>query len=423
MDKKFLDAIKGKEVHFRLVSNHLLETGKPSLTAVATGGAPDAMTKACKLESRDYSEYPIDSVLLRLIETARGGGIPEPAERRTVVVVAENDGVIGADDARYVEWLARKNSERPLLISLPSQKQAASPAAPAAAAVSSEEEVAAFWPRQWTRMKAIPAPITKDAAIAAIPRTAIPVTFSLILGYLNRDTIPMERALTYTGLAFSFAVGFALLNQSVLNYITFCGNLTRDIFRPAIKAVESRLGGGPAARFIVNALSFVSARGDVFIADPSLGIGCTYLARLALGPVGETVSVLSLYGFLMVVGNVLTGSFAGGPYTQCIAHLRSVGKISNRMSMYLGIVETVKMELGRLADFGMQTFYNAAQMFLACFFWTLLLVVDRCYRKPEAVRITCPEDAALVASLFEALRAQASSRKPSVPSKKEAIPA
>lgn len=401
-EPRFADLISGKEVHFRLVSNDLLEAGKPSVTAVAAAGAAETIVSRGKLESREFPQYPPETMRRKLLDGLAGKGIAYPLEPSTVVVVAEKGGSLSADDARYIEWLAGLKREYPMVLML-SETQV-----PVAQKKDARQSPVGgtFWDRQWRRFKALPAPVTKDAALAAIPRTAIPVGFSLFLAFLKINEIPLQRSLIYAGLAVGFAVGFALFNQTVLNYITFCSELTRDVFDPAIKALERRFAaGGVLARFAINALAFVSARGDVLIAGPSLGVGCTFIARLALGAVGETQSVMTPYGFFLVVVNVLVGSFAGGPYGQVIAHLRAVGRISNRASMYLGIIETIKMELGRLADFGMQTLYNSAQLFIAAFFWALLLVVDRCYRKAEIVRLAPDDEAAR--RVFAALRARA----------------
>jgi len=395
-EPSFVEQIEGKEVHFRLVSNDLLEAGKPSITAVrAASGKEEFRTWV-------YPQYSPESMARKIVDGIKGAGIAYPLEPRTIVVVAEKDGSISADDARYVEWLAGVKREHPKVLMIPESGKTVVAEGPRKVLAEGGE----FWERQWRRMKALPAPITRDAALAAIPRTAIPIAFSLFLAFLKINEIPLQRSLIYTGLAFGFAVGFALFNQTVLNYITFCSELTRDVFDPAMKSLERRFAdGGVFVRFCLNTLAFVAARGDVLIAGPSLGVGCTFVARLALGAVGETQSVMTAYGFFLVVVNTLVGSFAGGPYGQVIAHLRAVGRISNRASMYLGIIETIKMELGRLADFGMQTLYNSVQVFIAVFFWGLLLVVDRCYRKPEVFRLAEDDDAAR--RLFDALRARA----------------
>ena len=403
-ERRFVDAINGKEVHVRLVSNDLLEADKPSVTAVGSGASVDALLAGCAIETKKYTQYPPESMTRKLTDGLFGRGIARNPDPKAVVVVTEKNGSLSADDARYIEWLAGLKREYPRVIMLPEASHPSHPESPRRLLDEGSLD-ASFWARQWRRLKALPAPITRDAALAAIPRTAIPIGFSLFLAFLKRHDIPMSRAAGYIGLAFGFAVGFALFNQTVLNYITFCSELTREIFDPAIKALERRLAPGVLARLCLNVLAFVSARGDVLIAGPSLGIFCTYLARLALGPVGETVSVLTFYGFFLLLCNVLVGSFAGGPYTQVIAHLRAVGRISNKTSMYLGIVETIKMELGRLADFGMQTLFNAAQLFIAVFFWALLLVVDRCYRKPEVIRLS-NDDATSAARLFAGLAAR-----------------
>lgn len=420
-EKGWLEGLEGAELHFRLVSNDLLEAGKRSVTAVASGATDEAVLSSAAVVDREFGEYAPQGILGKLYERAKGR-TPQAKERPgVVVVVEEKHGSISADDMRYVEWLMRTKGEAPRVVMVPEvgHKAGSDHEHPRHLLEQEEEKkIGSFWKRQWRRMKALPAPITRDAALAAIPRTAIPVGFSLFLAFLKRDEVPLERAMVYVGLAFSFAVGFALLNQTVLNWFTFWSEFTRDGLEPYVKSlhrwVSHRTAGFVAglAGALMHLLSFVSARGDVFIAGPLLGIGCSYLARLALGPVGETTSVLTLYGFFLVVFNVVVGSIAGGPYPQVIAHLRAVGRISNRASMYFGILDTIKMETGRIADFGMQTLYNSIQVTFAVVFWALLLVVDRCYVKPDVHCLKHRKDIELARRLFEKLRQAESLPKP-----------
>jgi hypothetical protein len=411
-DERAIEKLAGKELHVRLVSNDLLVAGKTSLTAVGSLNADASDLVAPRFLSKRYPEYNPKSIVGALCDHALGRGPATSVDPKTVVLVEERNGNISADDARYIEWLGLQKGERPLVVMVPSL-DAAQPAAPAATGRAHDAAptlAETFWARQWRRMKALPAPVTKDAALAAIPRTSIPVGFSAVLAYLHSGDVPLERALMYIGLAFGFAIGFALLNQTVLNWFTFWSEFTRDAAEEPIKSLRRTLGEEAASKgaagWIVAALSFVSARGDVLIAAPLLGIGCSYLARLVLGPVGETVSVLTVTGFLMVLSNVVIGSIAGGPYPQVIAHLRAVGKISERASIYLGILDTIKMELGRIADFGMQTAYNAIQVVLATVFWAMLLVVDRCYPKADIKRLTSQRDVAAARELLKSLRSR-----------------
>ncbi|MBI4372085.1 MAG: hypothetical protein HY552_07285 [Elusimicrobia bacterium] len=419
-DMRLSDLIRGKELHLRLRSNDLLESGRASLTAIGAGTGDASLVKDPVLESKEYTAYPPESIWTKIFRGLSGRMAASGERADVVVVVEEKNGSLSPDDVRYIEWLGRQKIGVPWVVMVPESGRHAEDHQVSAHALSEAEakklRAASFWRRQLRRLRALPAPITKDAALAAIPRTAIPVGFSVFLAYLKRGDIPLERSAVYIGLAFGFAVGFALFNQTVLNYITFCSEFTREAFEPWIRALDRVLSRGRGhwlARAFLGVLSFVSARGDVLIAGPSIGIICTYIARLALGPVGETVSVLTFYGFFLVVCNVVVGSFAGGPYAQVIAHLRAVGSISNRASMYLGIVETIKMELGRLADFGMQTLFNALQGALAVGFWLLLLVVDRCHRKPEVHCLKEKGEIDAVRKLFDALRDNGGRRGPS----------
>jgi hypothetical protein len=429
--ESLLERLHGKELHFRLVVNNLLEDGKKSLTAVSRGATEEAVLGAATLRAQDYTEYSPQSILGALAATVAGRRACAAADPGAVVFVQERDGSVSADDHRYIEWLSETRGEIPRVILLPEAGRAhheEGEAQPHHLLDAKEEaRLRSFWRRQYRRLKALPAPITKDAALVAIPRTFIPVAFSVFLSYLKRSELPMGRAAAYVGLAFGFNIGFGLFSQTVFNWFTFWSEFSRDAFGPSVLGLEawvSRQGArargsihsqGPlrrgtltlvlgGAKLCTNALGFVSARGDVLIAAPLLGIGTMYLARLVLGPVGETVSVLTWGGFLLVLGNVVIGSLAGGPYPQVIAHLRAVGKITNKASLYLGIVETIKMELGRVADFGMQVLYNAIQGTLAVVFWALLLLVDRCYVKPVIEPLSRKQDIASVRRLFDELR-------------------
>ncbi|MBI4372088.1 MAG: hypothetical protein HY552_07300 [Elusimicrobia bacterium] len=409
-----LSFLQGKEVHLRLRSNDLLENGRTSLTAIARGTGDFTLVEHPVFESRVYTAYPSESILTKITRRLTGRSVPNGERSDVAVIVEEKNGSLSPDDARYIEWLAREKGTTPWVIMAPEldhQSDGVHSTADSPGAEDRMFEATSFLKRQMRRLRALPAPITKDAALAAIPRTVIPIGFSLILAYVNRHAIPLERSLGYIGLAFSFAVSFALFNQTVLNYVTFCSELTRDALDRPIRALgrilSSRAGPHPLVNALLRALRFIGARGDVLIAGPSLGILCTYLTRLVLGPVGETVSVLTLLGFFQVVCNVVVGSFAGGPYNETIAHLRAVGKISNRASMYLGIVETIKMEFGRLADFGMQTLFNAIQGVLAVGFWLMLFVVDFFYPKPDVHRLKDRDEIAAVKKRFDGLRAEA----------------
>ncbi len=411
-DGGFLASLRGKELHFRLTVNDLLEDGKTSLIAVSRGGGEAEIVGDAILKSRRYREYSPQSILSALVATASGRRARAKPDPAVVVLVEERDGSVSADDHRYIEWLSETRGEVPRVVLVPERGRR--PGAEGAGPDSSNEGAGrpggSFWSRQYRRLKALPAPITRDAALVAIPRTVIPVAFSVLLAFLKRAEIPLERSAAYVGLAFGFNVAFGLFSQTVFNWFTFWSEFSRDAFGPAVRALSARAAGrGRAVRALAGALSFVSARGDVLIAAPLLGIGTMYLARLALGPVGETVSVLTWRGFLLVLGNVIVGSIAGGPYPQMVAHLRAVGKITNKASIYLGIIETVKMEIGRIADFGMQVLYNAIQGTLAAVFWILLLVVDRCYAKPIVEPIRDARDAAVARRLFDALRARGAS--------------
>ncbi|MFA6091625.1 MAG: hypothetical protein WCU88_00015 [Elusimicrobiota bacterium] len=429
-ERNLSDQLRGKELHFRLRSNDLLESGKLSLTAVGAGINGDLSLGGYVFEEKEFTEYAPPTILGKIIDKLTGSNAVSKDDPSVFVIVEEKNGSISPDDVRYAEWLGRKKGEKPRILMVPEleREQAAESAQPHR--LLGEEEarrLRSFWERQWRRVKALPAPITHDAALAAVPRTLIPMAFCIGLAYLKRNEVPLERAVGYIGMAFGFAVGFALFNQTVLNFITFWSEFTKDVFEPYIEALEQwvavqgealrlRIREGSRvrrpllklcvsfAKKCIYVLSFISARGDVLIAGPLLGIGCVYIVRLILGPVGETVSVLTLKGFLLVLGNVVLGSLASGPYPQVIAHLRSVGKITNRTSMYLGILDTIRMELGRVADFGMQTLYNVIQGTLAVVFWFLLFFVDRCYRKPCVRRLKDKRDAELLRAGFKQFR-------------------
>jgi len=401
-----LSSLTGKEVHVRLASNELLEADKRSVTAIGLTGT--------RFETKGYADYRPKPLLAKLLGGLAGRSVKKSDDPRCVVLVEERKGSLNPDDARYIEWLADQTGERPAVLLVPEKEtEARLDPSPAARRHEPGPDGGAFWSVQWRRFCALPAPITKDAALAAIPRTAIPIGFSIFLALLKRDEVPLERAALYVGLAFAFAVGFALCNQTVLNWFTFWSQFTREGLEPMVHRLERAAAGSKAGRGLVALLSFVSARGDVLIAAPLLGVSTSYLARLVLGPVGETVSVLTLKGFWLVFLNVLIGSIAGGPYPQVIAHLRAVGRVTERTSIYLGILDTVKMELGRIADFGFQTLYNSIQVVLAVVFWVMLLVADRCYPKPEVTRLA-GEDLAAARALFAELRGRRGAGEPSM---------
>lgn len=430
-EKDLVEQLRGKEIHLRLVSNDLLETGKDSVTVISAGDNERAIINNAVLEKKKHTEYGSQSMLGKLLDIAAGKAIKVSKDPSQVLIVEEKNGAMSPDDVRYFEWLSHTKGERPRIIMLPEIKHAGDLAKQSHHLLDKSEEAelqkASFWKRQWRRFRALPAPISKDAALAAIPRTFIPVFFIIFLAYVKRDEILLKRVTAYIGLTFVFSVGFALYCQTLLNWVTFCSEFTRDIFEPYIERIGKWVAGqdeyfetNPGSvlrkslsklftrmlRCVISFLSFISARGDVLIAWPSIGIFTTYLARLVLGPMGQTASVLSLRGFLLVVANLLVGTIAGGPYTQVIAHLRAVGKISNKASLYLQIVETIKMELGRVADFGMQTLYNVIQVCIASVSWLLLFMVDRLYVKPNVQRLKHRSEVEWVGDLFRQLRAR-----------------
>lgn len=414
VEADLIERLAGKEIHFRLATNDLLEDGIKSLTLIATGPDEDSLLRNAVLEKKEYTEYSPQSILGKFAATVAGRSVAAKDDPGVVVVVLERNGSVSADDLRYIEWLSEARAEAPRVIMLPEtghhHKTSDGEQPHHLLAANEEKRINSFWKRQARRLKALPAPITKDAALVAIPRTFIPVAFSVFLAYLKRDEIPLGRSAAYVGLAFGFNIGFALFSQTVFNWFTFWSEFSRDAFGSHIRDLESWIARqGPSfriLRYLASFLGFISARGDVLIAAPLLGVGTMYLARLVLGPVGETVSVLTLRGFLLVLGNVIIGSIAGGPYPQVIAHLRSVGKITNKVSIYLGIVETIKMEVGRVADFGMQVLYNAIQGTLAVVFWILLLIVDRSYVKPHIHCLQHKQDIDLIRRLLEGFKAK-----------------
>jgi len=271
-----------------------------------------------------------------------------------------------------------------------------------------------FWKRQIQKARHIPAPINHDAILATIPRTLIPLATATTLLFIRGD-IPLERGVAYILVGFGFSVGFGLVSQSVLNYINYWSDFTKDLFQPSIRTLENwvykqrrlfhsnlpetmssvlsafhltKASVLMTASGTVRVLKFLSARGDLLIAGPSLGIFCTYIARLVLGPVGETLDVLTWAGFAMIMANVYIGTVAGGPYNELITHLRAVGKISNRGAIWLSVLDTVKMEFGRVADFGYQTLYYYTQAIFAATFWSGLAAVDFVYPKSDPIRLT-----------------------------------
>ena len=299
------------------------------------------------------------------------------------------------------------------------------------AGISALANVKDFFVHQYKKSKYIRAPITMDAIFATIPRALIPFINSSVLLFINRNEVSsIERGLSYIALSFGFSVGFGLISQSVLNWINYWSDFTREGLSPAIKrfktyledqerklintrsALESTKNILTAfnlaqsslvkiGKLSVPVLQLLSARGDVLIACPSFGIFCVYLSRLILGPMGETHSVFTLSGVGMVICNVVLGTVAGGPWNEMITHLRAVGKISNKLAIWLAALDTVKMEFGRVADFGYQKLYNVMQVIFATTFWSTLAITNSLYPKSNSTYVKDSASLRYLQQLYE----------------------
>ena len=418
--------LKGKEVHFRLTTNDLLENDKVSKTAFGFVSSDETIIKDMKITTKKYTEYTPSSFSSKIWSKVTGKDAVKKKDPSIVVFVQEKDASVSADDHRYIEWLIKEKKEYPKVYVIPEEDTEKKK--DEKIHLLSDKEIKklknSFWKRQFKKFMAVPAKISKDAIIATIPRTLIPIILIALLAYVTKDEAKLERVFAYAGVSIGFAFGFALIIQTILNWMTFWSEFTREAFDPQISSLENWLNkkeellsksksffgkkitafNMAIARNITGLLRFISARGDVLIASPLLGIGCVYIARAALGPMGQTESVFTMYGFLLVLANVVVGSIASGPYSQIIAHLRSVGKITNKASTYLGILDSIRLEFGRVADFGFQVLYNVTQVILGTFFWILLLISDRLFPKHKLIRLTSTEKLTLIKDVINKLK-------------------
>jgi hypothetical protein len=429
--KPLAEQITGKEIHVRLLSNDLLEMDKRSLTVVGIGGADKAFVHNSALEKKRFTEYNPQRILGKMRDLVSGKTILVKEHPDVFVVIEEKRGNVSADDARYIEWLTYSKGERPGVIMLPEHDTQTSQAAQSdrPSRGSSIPQGESFWKRQFRRFIALPAPVTKDAAIAAIPRTLFPIILSILLAYIKRNEVTALRVGTYIGVSTGITLGFSLFNQTIMNWMTFWSEFTSDALEPLVDALErwraalekpsegnlldksslrrKRVNVGiTLARYAISLFSFISARGDVVLGGPLLGIGTLFAMRLALGPIGQTASVLTVTGFLLMLENNIVGNVTGGPYIQVLSHLRAVGKISNRASLYLGIFDELRMQVGKLSDFGFQILYHVVQVMIAVVCWIMLLICDRFYRRPEVHCLERQNDIEFVARLLNQLRAR-----------------
>lgn len=409
--------LEGKEVHFRLTTNDLLERGKLSKIAFGTVTDKDKIVKDLKIVEKEYTEYSPATFSGKIWDKLTGKNAKKES-KNTVVFVQEKNGSISADDHRYIEWLIKEKKETPKVYLIPEKNKKENKKDTTIHLLDDKDMKKlknSFWKRQYKKFLAVPAKITKDALIATIPRTLIPIIILTILAYTRRNEISIERILAYASVSIGFiAIGFALIFQTILNWMTFWSEFTSEACEPAIEKLERWLQTRKKnnnftlkiSKAIIGILRFLGARGDVLIAGPLLGIGAVFLSRLALGPVGQTTSVFTMSGFLLILANIFVGSITSGPYSQIVAHLRSVGKITNKTSTYLGIFDTFRLSLGKVADFGYQVLYNIIQLVLGVVFWVALLISDRLFPKHKVTKITNKDDLDFINKTIQDLQKQ-----------------
>ena len=261
--------------------------------------------------------------------------------------------------------------------------------------------------RQIQRVKYIPAPINDTAFTSSFVKASIPALSTGIVWFFSGNEVEYVRALGYLTFGVGITWGFGLISQSVMNYFNYWSDFTRESLNPSVRRIREIIENLNSESFIenttnllahyklarkvtttvgsfaVDTLDFMSARGDMLIGAPLMGIFTLYLFRLILGPTGETDSVLTLSGVWMVIWNTVLGCIAGGPYNEMITHLRAVGAIKNKNALWLSVFDQVKMDLGKVADFGYQNLYKWIQLVLGITLWSSLYSTDKLYPKTD----------------------------------------
>ncbi|MFH1727700.1 MAG: hypothetical protein ABIA04_04710 [Pseudomonadota bacterium] len=415
MANTLLNKLKGKEVHIRIKTNDLLEVKK---TSVVARGKFEGKSLVNELEVKNLkiSDYKIGLKLQRNLKSLT------EQENNTVVIVREIKKTISPDDVRYIASLANQKGYNPIVYILPEDKekklkQEMESKRALVDDVEKEELMAySFAKRHLIKLKSVPTRVSKDAAIAAVPRTLMHLILIIVLYLTRQDEVTFERFLAYTAVAIIITLGFCLIFQTVLNWMTYWSEFTYELFEPLIKKLEGYLDLKESkkgfsiikelTKTLLNVCKFISARGDILIAGPLLGIFASTVSRIALGAVGQTASVFTLWGLFLLFANIIVGSIASGPFVQMIAHIRARGAVTERASIYLGIFDTLRMEFGRVADFGYQTLYNVVQVIFGIFFWILMLFADALYKKPDMkFTLTSDEEKELV-NIFKEFEAK-----------------
>jgi hypothetical protein len=374
------------------------------------------------------------------------------SSQKNIILVTKpmKNGELSPDDARYASYLESTKGVKVVIFLLPADESTASESP---LVISGEDfkkiedpnilektggylaegnknndvkdiiEHESFAKEQWRKFKSIPGKPTWTAFNVSIWRTLINLTATSALFLYQSDVISPERFFAYVGVGLGFSFFFGVFNQTVLNWIEFWMDFTErgveklfklsrlknwlkkntNIIAKDKSSTEAMMTLGERAGFLkrtkitlakgtYEVARFISRRGDILIAFPTLGIATTFFVRYALGEVGQTASVLTFAGFAMLVKNIIWGSIFGGPVNQTLINLRARGRFSKKAVMRYSSLEELKMQFGKVGDFGLQTVFYVGQAFIGTALWATLWTTELLFPKPEVIKLS-PEEA------------------------------
>ena len=113
-------------------------------------------------------------------------------------------------------------------------------------------------------------------------------------------------------------------------------------------------------------------------------VGCEFLNRLVLGPLGENPLVYTWHGIGLIFFNILQGMLSGGPITPAINKMRRAGLISHEWMMHFYQAASLTMHFGLFASFGYQRFYAILTGSVLVLAWSGYIVLTTFYGDPES---------------------------------------
>jgi hypothetical protein len=462
---KLMAKYNAKQAVFTMESNDDLEKSGVSVRFVSPEGQSTEQqidNFILSKQTRDqYTPMSFMESVRKFISKTKGTFDPE---EQTIILVTKlmKNGELSPDDARYASYLEKTKKVKVQIFVLPDEnsdagekqlvisgddfkkiddveiaKDEITESVPALdeqlQVTGGTDEKVSFAKDQWKKFKSIPAKPTWTAFNVSIWKLLINLKASTALYLYQSNNVSWENFLGYVGAGVGFTMFFGIFNQTMLNWIEFWMNYTEEGVKRLVKldklkawvdkntklieknknttdvmvTLGERAGLMKRAKVRAGKISyevtrFISRRGDVLIAFPIVGIVTTFFVRYALGEVGDTASVLTVAGFGLAVVNVIWGSIFAGPVNQTLIYLKSQGRLSKKNVLKLSALDELKMQFGKVGDFGLQALFTVGQAIIGTTLWATLWATELIIPKPLIVALS-PEEASVLKDVKDKL--------------------